>query len=124
MSFTYEITIFVAVACIIYGGILFIGRRYNWGVNRTAMVEALLFLVCSGATAVAWNAENEVPNTVISTVLAPLVIALFAYFQTAFFYARLEKYSKDHGGDDVRHKAGKSQYDRERRKRSKRAKRS
>lgn len=122
MSFTYGITIFVAVACIIYAAILFIGRRHSWGVNRTAIIEALLFLVCSAATAIAWNAENEVSNTITSTVLAPLVIALFAYFQTAFFYARLEKYSKNHGSDEVRHKAGKSQYDRERRKRRKRSK--
>ena len=90
--------------------------------NRTAIVESLLFLVCSMGTAVAWNAENNVPNSLVSTVAAPLLIAVFAYFQTAFFYARLEKMSKDPVGDEVRHRAGKSQYDRERRKRSKRTK--
>lgn len=124
MTFTYLLIAFVVLVCLCYGAILFYGRRRNWGVNRTAIIEAVLFLVCSAATAVAWNAENQVPNTLISTVVAPLVIALFAYFQTAFFYARLEKFSKDRGWDEQRHKPGKSQYDRERRKRTKRSKRS
>lgn len=124
MSFTYGMVIFVTVACAGYGGILWLGRRRNWGVNRTATIESILLLTCSMATAVAWNAENSVPNTVTSTLLAPLVIGVFAYFQTAFIYARLEKFSSHGGGDETHHKPGKSQYDRERRKRSKRSKKS
>ncbi len=118
MNFMTGFIIFLVIACILYGALLSLARRRDWATNRICAYEGVLFLVCGLISALAYNYEMDIPNTLISTVLAPIVIGVFAYFQTAFFYVRLQQYGKRKPGEEIKHKAGKPQYDRERRRRS------